>query len=113
MDSDKRTVCGICGALIIVGGLACLGVLAFRAHRRVRLVAFDSEDRWDEFVEMMTNTRNPNLPAVHLLYGVGVLIIGAFLCVKAVFGPPRFWAHTTPHLLMASAVAWALTAAML
>ncbi len=32
--------------------------------------------------------------------------LGMFLCVKAVFNPPRVWAHFGRHLAMAFGLAW-------
>ena len=56
-----------------------------------------------------TLVRRPNPQGVTVvLVGVLALHAGLFLCVKAGFGPARFWTHTGRHLAVASGLAWGL-----
>ena len=54
--------------------------------------------------------RSMGVPQVLFLTAasMGLMTASAFLCVKAACAPPRFWAHSGRHLLMALVLAWML-----
>lgn len=110
MNPHHRDNCIALGVPIAAIGGAWWYFGLFGLHGRV---AFDGSNVGQWFIDLMrSSTFGPLVVVLPVLVLVGVIHAGLFLCVKAMFNPPRFWRHTGRHLAVTSGLAWLLTIAL-